>query len=154
MKTVKTYLVRKPSDLEEVMELTKRYGNEATEVKVAETIRLDEETYKAICENPMADYGFLTGKGGYDDDGMRQVVKISNGYPKPVWEKDPARRNEALDCRVYARAGAAIYGLDRLSEKGWQELEAVIPAKSSAVPVQKKKRFIQLQPTKVDDPWL
>ena len=47
MKTVKTYLVRKPSDLEEVMELTKRYGNEATEVKVAETIRLDEETYKA-----------------------------------------------------------------------------------------------------------
>ncbi len=87
MKTVKTYLVRKPSDLEEVMELTKRYGNEATEVKVAETIRLDEEAYKAVCENPMADYGFLTGKGGYDDDGMRQVVKISNGYPKPVWEK-------------------------------------------------------------------
>ena len=84
----------------------------------------------------------------------RQVVKISNGYPKPVWEKDPARRNEALDCRVYARAGAAIYGLDRLSEKAWQELEAVIPAKSSAVPVQKKKRFIQMQPTKVDNPWL
>ena len=84
----------------------------------------------------------------------RQVVKISNGYPKPVWEKDPARRNEALDCRVYARAGAAIYGLDRLSEKAWQELEAVIPAQSSAVPVQKKKRFIQMQPTKVDNPWL
>ena len=84
----------------------------------------------------------------------RQVVKISNGYPKPVWEKDPVRRNEALDCRVYARAGAAIYGLDRLSEKAWQELEAVIPAKSSAVPVQKKKRFIQMQPTKVDNPWL
>ena len=33
MKTVKTYLVRKPSDLEEVMELTKRYGNEAIEVR-------------------------------------------------------------------------------------------------------------------------
>lgn len=43
MKTVKTYLVRKPSDLEEVMELTKRYGNEATEVNLEkiETIRND-----------------------------------------------------------------------------------------------------------------
>ena len=77
MKTVKTYLVRKPSDLEEVMELTKRYGNEATEVKVAETIRLDEEAYKAVCENPVANYGFLTGKGGYDDDGMRKVIALT-----------------------------------------------------------------------------
>lgn len=44
----------------------------------------------------------------------RQIVKVTNGYPKSVWEKDPTRRNEALDCRVYARAGAAIYGLDRI----------------------------------------
>ena len=81
-------------------------------------------------------------------------MKISNGYPKPVWEKDPARRNEALDCRVYARAGAAIYGLDRLSEKAWQELEAVIPKTSETKPIKKKQRFIQMQPTKVDNPWL
>lgn len=44
----------------------------------------------------------------------RQIVKVTNGYPRSVWEKDPTRRNEALDCRVYARAGAAIYGLDRI----------------------------------------
>lgn len=85
----------------------------------------------------------------------RQVVKISNGYPKPVWEKDPTRRNEALDCRVYARAGAAIYGLDRFSEKAWQELESVIPSQSSEkIKVKKKQKFLQIQPTKVDDPWL
>ena len=84
----------------------------------------------------------------------RQVVRISNGYPKPVWEKDPARRNEALDCRVYARAGAAIYGLDRMSEKGWAELEALIPATSEAKPKKKPARFIQMKATKVDDPWL
>ena len=77
MKTVKTYLVRKPSDMDEVLELTKRYGAEATEVKVAETIRLDEETYRAISEKPMADYAFLTGKGGYDNDGMRQVIALT-----------------------------------------------------------------------------
>lgn len=84
----------------------------------------------------------------------RQVVRISNGYPKPVWEKDPARRNEALDCRVYARAGAAIYGLDRMSEKAWAELEALIPANPEAKPKKKPSRFIQMKATKVDDPWL
>lgn len=84
----------------------------------------------------------------------RQVIKISNGYPKSVWEKDPLRRNEALDCRVYARAGAAIYGLDRMSEKGWQELEALIPSSPEAKPKKKPARFIQMKPTKVNDPWL
>lgn len=84
----------------------------------------------------------------------RQVVRITNGYPKPVWEKDPTRRNEALDCRVYARAAAAIYGLDRMSERGWQELEALIPSKDEARQRKKQQRFIQMSPTKVDDPWL
>ena len=84
----------------------------------------------------------------------RQVIRVTNGYPKPVWEKDPARRNEALDCRVYARAGAAIFGLDRLSEKGWQELEVLIPSTSEAKLKKKPTRFIQMKATKVDDPWL
>lgn len=84
----------------------------------------------------------------------RQVVRITNGYPKPVWEKDPTRRNEALDCRVYARAAAAIYGLDRFSEKSWQELEAQIPSKNETKPLKKRQRFIQMQPTKIDDPYL
>ena len=84
----------------------------------------------------------------------RQVVRVTNGYPKPVWEKDPTRRNEALDCRVYARAAAAIYGLDRMSERGWQELEALIPSPDEAKQRKKQQRFFQMQPTKVDDPWL
>ncbi len=84
----------------------------------------------------------------------RQVVRITNGYPKPVWEKDPTRRNEALDCRVYARAAAAIYGLDRFSEKSWMELEAQIPSKNETKPLKKRQRFIQMQPTKIDDPYL
>lgn len=45
-----------------------------------------------------------------------------------TWEK-LRDRNEALDCRVYARAAAARQGLDRLSEAAWLELEqAVAPA--------------------------
>lgn len=86
-----------------------------------------------------------------------QVVRITKGYPKPVWEKDPTRRNEALDCRVYARVGAAIYGLDRFSENMWAELEAQIPV----VQVQEKQEFKrkkpklqQYQTMRIDDPWL
>ena len=33
-------------------------------------------------------------------------------------------RNEALDCRVYARAAAWILGADRWSEARWADLEA------------------------------
>jgi phage terminase large subunit GpA-like protein len=35
------------------------------------------------------------------------------------WQKT-RERNEALDCRVYARAAAWIAGLDRWSEDRWQ----------------------------------
>lgn len=43
-----------------------------------------------------------------------QVVKVVRGYRKLQWVKR-YERNEPLDCRVYARAAAAILGLDRLS---------------------------------------
>lgn len=33
-------------------------------------------------------------------------------------------RNEALDCRVYARAAAAEHGIDRWDEKKWKQAEA------------------------------
>jgi phage terminase large subunit GpA-like protein len=32
-------------------------------------------------------------------------------------------RNEALDCRVYARAAAGRVGIDRFQEKHWGDLE-------------------------------
>ena len=41
----------------------------------------------------------------------RLVTRIVKGFPRTSWEKEPGRRNEALDCRVYARAAAAIYGM-------------------------------------------
>ncbi len=42
-----------------------------------------------------------------------QVVKVVRGYRRPQWVKR-YERNEPLDCRIYARAAAAIIGLDRL----------------------------------------
>ena len=35
-------------------------------------------------------------------------------------------RNEALDCRVYARAAAWLFGAERWPESTWQSLEAQV----------------------------
>ena len=46
----------------------------------------------------------------------------SAGFTRLEWQK-LRERNEALDCRVYARAAAWIAGIDRWPERKWQELE-------------------------------
>ena len=53
-----------------------------------------------------------------------QLVTTRNrrGYPVRDWQK-LRERNEALDCYVYARAAAAISGLDRFGERQWRDLE-------------------------------
>ena len=53
-----------------------------------------------------------------------QLVTVRNkrGYAHPEWQK-MRERNEALDCRVYARAAAWIMGADRWDEATWRRLE-------------------------------
>jgi phage terminase large subunit GpA-like protein len=50
------------------------------------------------------------------------TVKTKRGFQKLEWQK-LRERNEALDCRVYARAAAWIAGVDRWSEAMWKDLE-------------------------------
>lgn len=50
------------------------------------------------------------------------VTRTVRGYRRPEWQKT-RDRNEALDCRVYARAAAAVLGMDRFTETNWQTLE-------------------------------
>jgi len=54
-----------------------------------------------------------------------QLVTIRNkrGFSRLEWQK-MRERNEALDCRVYARAAAWILGADRWTEDTWASLEA------------------------------
>jgi phage terminase large subunit GpA-like protein len=47
--------------------------------------------------------------------------KIVKGYKKYEWVKK-FERNEPLDCRVYARAAAAVVGMDRLTPDQWDEM--------------------------------
>ena len=48
-----------------------------------------------------------------------------NGYRRLEWVKT-RERNEALDCRVYARAAAAALGMDGWGQGRWQRLAAAL----------------------------
>lgn len=66
-----------------------------------------------------------------------QLVARKNqrtGFSKSEWVKT-RDRNEALDCRVYARAVAWLMGIDRWEERRWEELEAQVnPTAELAAP--------------------
>lgn len=77
MKTVKIYMVRKPSDIDEVMDLCRRYNNQAEEVTVVKTVNLPPVWYDAVCRAPLDDYIFLSGKGGYDEENHHHIKASS-----------------------------------------------------------------------------
>ena len=60
----------------------------------------------------------------YEEDYFRQLT--SESFIKGHWVLGANARNEALDARVYARAAASIYGIDRFIERHWRELEAAV----------------------------
>ncbi len=95
----------------------------------------------------------------------KRIIRVHRGYPRAVWEKDPTRNNEALDCRVYARAAASIYGLDCFSERHWLQLEEVLgkpvlTAQSQTQSIETKEptalneRLKQRPVQMADDPYL
>jgi phage terminase large subunit GpA-like protein len=61
------------------------------------------------------------------------VTKLVKGYRRHEWVK-MRPRNEALDCRVYARAAAARVGIDRFTDKHWVEMEARLKPKPADKP--------------------
>ena len=73
-----------------------------------------------------------------------QIITGRKGYREYVWKK-MYERNEPLDCRVYARAAAAVVGIDNWSDERWsrERLEAVPDPELFAVvvkPPAKRKR--------------
>ena len=69
--------------------------------------------------------GLLHFPNGTDAEGLKQwpdeqSVKIkTDGFQRLEWQK-LRERNEALDCRVYARAAAWIAGADRWTQAMWR----------------------------------
>jgi phage terminase large subunit GpA-like protein len=53
----------------------------------------------------------------------RLVTKYVKGHARLEWHKPPGRRNEALDCEVYALAAAYYLGMARWKENDWAKWE-------------------------------
>lgn len=64
----------------------------------------------------------------------RLVTHIRQGRGRPMWEKDPAERDEPLDCRVYARAAAHVFGIDRFTADEWTMAEQLARGGQSGGP--------------------
>ena len=69
----------------------------------------------------------------YGEDYFRQLtaeqlipVRDRRGFVRLEWSLIPGRENHVLDCRVLARAAAAVAGLDRFSENDWRALERAV----------------------------
>jgi phage terminase large subunit GpA-like protein len=75
------------------------------------------------------------------------VTKIHKGYPKSEWQK-MRERNEALDCRIYARAAAIAIGIDRWSEAKWRSMNSTkispsVTTKPPQIIEKKRPKFVK-----------
>jgi phage terminase large subunit GpA-like protein len=105
----------------------------------------DEDRAKGVLDPP----GTVHLPDWIDSEWLKQLVaeqlvtvRNKRGYARQEWQK-LRERNEALDCRVYARAAAWILGADRWDEATWRRLEEqagvetrehLPPAETSAAP--------------------
>lgn len=81
--------------------------------------------------------------------GLCSESRVIRATGRPEWVKDPSVRNEPLDVRVYARAAAAVYGLDVFRQSKWKEMgwnpevvSAVTAAPASADTVQQPQSVV------------
>jgi phage terminase large subunit GpA-like protein len=58
----------------------------------------------------------------------RLVTRYVKGHPRLEWVKPAGKRNEALDCAVYALAAAHMAGIDRWREADWAKWESRVQA--------------------------
>ena len=92
-------------------------------------LRLSKPTDEDAADGAQGPAGLVHLPQGVDAEWVKQLVAehlvtitTKRGFQKPEWQK-VRERNEALDCRVYARAAAWIAGADRWSEDKWRDLE-------------------------------
>lgn len=91
----------------------------------------------------------------YDESYFKQLTaeelvrrKTKSGYYHYEWKK-VRERNEALDCRCYARGAVDSYGIDRFTEKHWQFLEKQLSSYDIYIDkMEKQVKPVQQRPKK------
>jgi phage terminase large subunit GpA-like protein len=104
-------------------------------------LRLDRPTAEEAEAGATHPAGYIHLPAAIDTEWCKQLVaeqlvtvKTKRGFTRLEWQK-LRERNEALDCRVYARAAAWVAGADRWSEARWRDLEAQVAPASDAIEV-------------------
>lgn len=104
-------------------------------------VRIDHETGlvpDGYCHFPKREPSYFRGLTA------EEVVQVNDkkGFSRYEWVKK-YKRNEPLDCRVYARAAAAVVGMDRWSPERWKReagnYEQKSESKQKNKPTPKKK---------------
>ncbi|HZT26506.1 MAG TPA: phage terminase large subunit family protein [Pseudolabrys sp.] len=97
-------------------------------------LRLARPTDEEIAADSKWPPGYIHLPHGIDAEWVKQLVaeqlvtvKTKRGFQRLEWQK-LRERNEALDCRVYARAAAWLAGADRWTEATWRDLEQQVRA--------------------------
>lgn len=92
-------------------------------------LRLERPTEEERAEGAAFPPGTIHLPTWVESEWLKQVVaeqlvtvRTKRGFAKLEWQK-LRERNEALDCRVYARAAAWIAGADRWTDEKWRDLE-------------------------------
>lgn len=100
-------------------------------------LRLDRPTEEDLAEGAAFPPGTVHLPSWIENEWLKQfvaeqlvTVRTKRGFARLEWQK-LRERNEALDCRVYARAAAWIAGADRWSEARWADLEVQVAADST-----------------------
>lgn len=95
-------------------------------------LRLERPTEEDLAEGALWPAGYVhIPAAGVTAEWLKQLTAEQlvtvrdrrRGYQRLEWQQT-RERNEALDCRVYARAAAWLMGMDRWSDERWGELEA------------------------------
>lgn len=77
----------------------------------------------------------------------RLGTKYVKGRPKLEWFTPPGKRNEALDCAVYAYAAACYLGLQSYREADWRRREErIVPPKPVQAPTPAPARAVSSEP--------
>jgi phage terminase large subunit GpA-like protein len=97
-------------------------------------LRLPRPTDEELADGAAWPQGYIHFPRQLNSEVLRQLtaeqlvtIRTRQGFPRLEWRKT-RDRNEALDCRVYARAAAWHMGLDRWDERKWADLEAQLGA--------------------------
>jgi phage terminase large subunit GpA-like protein len=97
-------------------------------------LRLERPTAEELAEGIAFPDGFIHLPAGISAEWVKQLtaeqlvtVRDRRGFTKLEW-RQMRERNEALDCRVYARAAAWMLGIDRWTDAKWKSLEQQVAA--------------------------